>query len=161
MDRAGANFVRVVEQMRDRLGARAIPIQLPIGAEDGFEGVVDLILGQAIYWEEESQGMKFEYRDIPAHMVDECAKWREQVVEAAAEATEEMTEKYLETGELTIEEIKEGLRLRTIRTEIVPVTCVSAFKNRGVCLICVEPRTYLFAVLGLLWCVIEIHGLLL
>ena len=132
MDRAGANFVRVVEQMRDRLGARAIPIQLPIGAEDGFEGVVDLILGQAIYWEEESQGMKFEYRDIPAHMVDECAKWREQVVEAAAEATEEMTEKYLETGELTIEEIKEGLRLRTIRTEIVPVTCGSAFKNKGV-----------------------------
>jgi len=94
--------------------------------------VVDLILGQAIYWEEESQGMKFEYRDIPAHMADECAKWREQVVEAAAEATEEMTEKYLETGELTIEEIKEGLRLRTIRTEIVPVTCGSAFKNKGV-----------------------------
>jgi elongation factor G len=132
MDRAGANFLRVVEQMRDRLGARAIPIQLPIGAEDGFEGVIDLILGQAIYWEEESQGMKFEYRDIPAHMVEECAKWREQVVEAAAEATEEMTEKYLETGELTIEEIKEGLRLRTIRTEIVPVTCGSAFKNKGV-----------------------------
>jgi len=132
MDRAGANFLRVVEQMRDRLGARAIPIQLPIGAEEGFEGVVDLILGQAIYWEEESQGMKFEYRDIPAHMADECAKWREQVVEAAAEATEEMTEKYLETGELTIEEIKEGLRLRTIRTEIVPVTCGSAFKNKGV-----------------------------
>ena len=132
MDRAGANFLRVVEQMRDRLGARAIPIQLPIGAEDGFEGVVDLILGQAIYWEEESQGMKFEYRDIPAHMADECAKWREQVVEAAAEATEEMTEKYLESGELTIEEIKHGLRLRTIRTEIVPVTCGSAFKNKGV-----------------------------
>jgi len=132
MDRAGANFLRVVEQMRDRLGARAIPIQLPIGAEDGFEGVIDLILGQAIYWEEESQGMKFEYRDIPASMADECAKWREQVVEAAAEATEEMTEKYLETGELTIEEIKEGLRLRTIRTEIVPVTCGSAFKNKGV-----------------------------
>ena len=132
MDRAGANFLRVVEQMRDRLGARPVPIQLPIGAEDGFEGVVDLILGQAIYWEEESQGMKFEYRDIPAHMVDECAKWREQIIEAAAEATEEMTEKYLETGDLTLEEIKEGLRLRTIRTEIVPVTCGSAFKNKGV-----------------------------
>ena len=132
MDRSGANFLRVVEQMRDRLSAKAVPIQFPIGAEDKFEGVVDLILGRAIYWKDETQGMEFEYRDIPADIADECARLREQIVEAAAEATEAMTEKYLEDGDLTLEEIKEGIRLRTIRTEIVPVTCGSAFKNKGV-----------------------------
>ncbi|MBM4227796.1 MAG: elongation factor G [Gammaproteobacteria bacterium] len=132
MDRSGANFLRVVEQMRDRLNAKAVPIQFPIGAEDKFEGVVDLILGQAIYWKDETQGMEFEYRGIPADIADECARLREQIVEAAAEATEAMTEKYLEEGDLTLEEIKEGIRLRTIRTEIVPVTCGSAFKNKGV-----------------------------
>ncbi len=132
MDRAGADFLRVVQQMKDRLAAKAVPIQLPIGAEDNFEGVIDLLLGKAIFWEEESLGMKFEYRDIPAELAAECAKWREGVVEAAAEATEELTEKYLETGDLTLDEIKTGLRLRTVRNEIVLVLCGSAFKNKGV-----------------------------
>jgi elongation factor G len=132
MDRAGANFLRVVQQMKERLGAKAVPIQLPIGAEDRFEGVIDLLLGKAIYWNEESLGMQFEYRDIPADMAAECANWREGLVEAAAEATEELTEKYLEHGDLSIEEIKAGLRARTMRNEIVLVLCGSAFKNKGV-----------------------------
>ncbi|MBI2799015.1 MAG: elongation factor G [Gammaproteobacteria bacterium] len=132
MDRAGADFLRVVQQMKERLGAKVVPIQLPIGAEDHFEGVIDLLVGKAIYWHEESFGIEFEYRDIPAELAAECAKWREGVVEAAAEATEELTEKYLETGDLTLEEIKAGLRARTVRNEIVPVLCGSAFKNKGV-----------------------------
>ncbi len=132
MDRAGADFLRVVQQMKERLGAKVVPIQLPIGAEDHFEGVIDLLMGKAIYWHEESFGIEFEYRDIPAELAAECAKWREGVVEAAAEATEELTEKYLETGDLTLEEIKAGLRARTVRNEIVPVLCGSAFKNKGV-----------------------------
>ncbi|MGE0335054.1 MAG: elongation factor G [Gammaproteobacteria bacterium] len=132
MDRSGADFLRVVKQMKDRLGANAVPIQLPIGAEDSFQGVIDLLLGKAIYWDEDSQGMKFDYRDIPADMADECAKWREGLVEAAAEANDELTEKYLESGELTLEEIKTGLRARTTRNDIVLVLCGSAFKNKGV-----------------------------
>lgn len=132
MDRAGANFLRVVEQIRDRLGANPVPIQLSIGAEEHFEGVIDLITMKAIYWDEKTQGMTYEERDIPAQMLDECRKWREFMVEAAAEADEELMHKYLEGVELTIDEIRRGLRLRTLRNEIVPVLCGSAFKNKGV-----------------------------
>ncbi len=132
MDRAGADFLRVVEQISDRLNARAIPLQLPIGAEENFEGIIDLIAGKAIYWDEESLGMTFELRDIPEDMVAECAVWREKLVEAAADANEAFTEKYLNGIPLTIEEIKLGVRAATIRNEIVPVVCGSAFKNKGV-----------------------------
>ena len=132
MDRAGANFLRVVEQMKERLGAKPVPIQLPIGAEDAFEGVVDLIKQKAIYWDEASQGAVFEEREIADSMKAECAMWRDALVEAAAEASEELTEKYLDGQELTIEEIKAGLRKRTLANEIVPMLCGSAFKNKGV-----------------------------
>ncbi len=132
MDRMGANFLRVVEQVRERLRANAVPIQLPIGAEESFAGVVDLIRMKAIYWDETNKGMTYEAREIPADMLDACAEWREGLVEAAAEATDEMMEKYLEGGELSEAEIKQGLRLRTIKSEIVPMLCGSAFKNKGV-----------------------------
>ncbi|HMM78364.1 MAG TPA: elongation factor G [Gammaproteobacteria bacterium] len=132
MDRAGANFLRVVEQMRERLGATAVPIQLPIGAEDGFEGVIDLVREKALYWEEENMGMNFIEKDIPDGMKAECAKHREALVEAAAEAEEELTEKYLNGELLSIEEIKRGLRARTLKNEVVLVVCGSAFKNKGV-----------------------------
>ena len=132
MDRAGANFMRVVEQIRNRLGAITVPIQLPIGAEDDFEGIVDLLRMKAIYWNEADQGMTYELRDIPESMVAEAEKAREQMIEAAAEANEEFMEKYLEGEELTYEEIKQGLRTRTIANEIVLATCGSAFKNKGV-----------------------------
>ena len=132
MDRAGANFVRVVEQMRERLGARAVPLQLPIGAEDQFEGIVDLITQKAIYWDEESLGMNFEERDIPESLQKDCAQWREALVEAAAESDEALTEKYLNGESLSIEEIKAGVRTATLRNEVVPVLCGSAFKNKGV-----------------------------
>jgi len=132
MDRSGADFLRVVKQLKDRLGANAVPIQLPIGAEEHFTGVVDLLRMKAIIWDEESRGMKFELHDIPANMVAECQKWREKMIEAASEANEEYTNKYLEGIELTIEEIKIGLRARTLKNELVPVLCGSAFKNKGV-----------------------------
>jgi len=132
MDRTGANFFKVVEQMKVRLKANPVPIVIPIGAEDTFRGVVDLIKMQAIIWDEASQGMKFEYQDIPADLVDEANKWREQMVEAAAEASEELMNKYLETGELAEEEIIQGLRIRTIAAEIQPMMCGTAFKNKGV-----------------------------
>lgn len=132
MDRAGANFLRVVKQIETQLGARPIPIQLAIGAEDKFEGVIDLIQQKTIYWDEESQGMRFEYRDIPADMQAECQVWRDRLVEAAAESSEELTEKYLEGNELTVEEIKKGLRALTLDNKIVPILCGSAFKNKGV-----------------------------
>jgi elongation factor G len=132
MDRAGANFLRVIEQMYERLGARAVPLQLPIGAEDAFEGVVDLISGKAIYWDEESLGMSFEEREIPGHMAAHCANLRESLVEVAAEASEEMTERYLNGESLSVDEIKSGLRLATLRNEVVLVLCGSAFKNKGV-----------------------------
>ena len=132
MDRAGANFLRVVDQIKDRLGATPVPIQLPIGAEDEFEGVVDLLRMKAIYWNESDMGMSYELRDIPADMADECEMYREQMVEAAAEATEELMEKYLDEGDLSIEEVKGGLRARTLANEIVLATCGSAFKNKGV-----------------------------
>jgi len=132
MDRAGANFFKVYDQMRARLKANPIPLQVPIGAEEKFEGVVDLIKMKAIYWDEASQGMKFDYRDIPADLAADCKKWRENMVEAAAEATEELMNKYIEEGDLSEEDILLGLRTRTIASEIVPMMCGSAFKNKGV-----------------------------
>ena len=132
MDRAGANYIRVVEQIRDRLGSNAVPIQLPIGAEDKFAGVVDLIRMRAIYWDEVTLGMKFEERDIPADMQGDCAVWREHMVEKAAEPLDMLTEKYLENGDLDTQEIVMGLRAGTLSNEIVPVLCGSAFKNKGV-----------------------------
>jgi elongation factor G len=132
MDRAGANFFKVYDQMRARLKANPIPLQVPIGAEEKFEGVIDLIKMKAIYWDEASQGMKFDYRDIPPELKAECDKWRENMVEAAAEASEELMNKYLEEGDLSEADILAGLRIRTIAFEIVPMVCGSAFKNKGV-----------------------------
>ena len=132
MDRTGANFFKVHDQMRARLKANAIPLQIPIGAEEGFTGVVDLIRMKAILWDEASQGMKFELKEIPAELQGQAEEWREKMVEAAAEASEELMNKYLEGGALSIEEIKYGIRTRTIANEIVPMLCGSAFKNKGV-----------------------------
>ena len=132
MDRTGADFFMVVEQLKERLGANAVPLQINIGAEDEFKGVVDLIKMKAIMWNEADQGMTFTYEDIPADLVEIANDYREQLIEAAAESTEELTDKYLEEGELTEEEIKAGLRQRTLANEIVLVSCGSAFKNKGV-----------------------------
>jgi elongation factor G len=132
MDRPGANFLRVVKQMKERLQATAVPIQLPIGAEETFKGVVDLLRMKAVFWDESTQGTTFELKEIPEDMVDLCREWHEKLIEAAAEGSEELTNKYLETLELTTEEIKQGLRQRTLRNEVVPVLCGSAFKNKGV-----------------------------
>ncbi|MDP1635225.1 MAG: elongation factor G, partial [Gallionellaceae bacterium] len=132
MDRQGANFFKVVEQMGTRLRATPVPIVIPIGAEEKFEGVVDLIKMKAIYWDEASQGMKFDYRDIPEELVASADEWRAKMVESAAEASEELMNNYLENGELTEEEIIVGLRARTIACEIQPMMCGSAFKNKGV-----------------------------
>ena len=132
MDRAGANFMRVYEQIQSRLKAHPVPIQLPIGAEDKFEGVVDLVKMRAIYWDDASQGMRFEERDIPADLADSAKSWREKMVETAAEANEELMDKYLEEGDLSVADIKKGLRIRTLANEIVPMLCGSAFKNKGV-----------------------------
>jgi elongation factor G len=132
MDRTGANYFKVYEQMRMRLKANPIPIQIPIGAEDTFRGVVDLVKMKAIVWDEASQGMKFTYTDVPAELAETCAEWREKMVEAAAESNEELMNKYLETGELSEKEIKSALRSRTIAHEITPMLCGSAFKNKGV-----------------------------
>ena len=132
MDRVGANFLRVVGQVKERLGSYAVPIQLPIGAEEGFKGVVDLVTMKAVVWDEASKGMVYEERDIPADMLALCQEWREVMVEAAAEATDELMEKYLEGGELSVQEIKLGLRKRTVGNEVVPILCGSAFKNKGV-----------------------------
>jgi elongation factor G len=132
MDRTGANFFKVHDQMRERLKANPIPIQIPIGAEDKFEGVVDLVKMRAIVWDDASQGTKFTYGDIPADLVETANEWREKMLEAAAEASEEMMNKYLEEGTLSEEEIKKALRQRTIASEIVPMLCGSAFKNKGV-----------------------------
>ena len=132
MDRTGANFFKVYEQMKARLKANPVPIVVPIGAEENFKGVVDLLKMKAILWDEASQGMKFEYQDVPAELMELAEEWREKMVEAAAEANEDLMNKYLETGELTEDEIKKGLRLRTIAGEIHPMLCGSAFKNKGV-----------------------------
>ena len=132
MDRAGADFESVIAQLRDRLGCNAVPIHLTIGAEEEFKGVIDLIKQKAIIWNEEDMGMSFEYADIPADLADKAAEMREYMVEAAAEATEELMTKYLDDGELSEEEIKQGLRIRTLANEIVPIMGGSAFKNKGV-----------------------------
>ncbi|MFV5216133.1 elongation factor G [Azonexus caeni] len=132
MDRSGANFFKVVDQMKTRLKASPVPIVIPIGAEDTFEGVVDLLKMKAIYWDEASQGMKFDYRDIPAELVETAQTWREQMIEAAAEASEDLMNEYLENGELSEEKIKLGLRMRTLACEIQPMLCGTAFKNKGV-----------------------------
>ncbi len=132
MDRAGADFEMVVSQLRERLGCNAVPIQMTIGAEEDFKGVIDLIKGKAIVWSEDDMGMTFEYEDIPADLEDKVAEMREYMVEAAAEATDELMTKYLDEGELTEEEIKDGIRIRTLANEIVPILGGSAFKNKGV-----------------------------
>jgi elongation factor G len=132
MDRAGANFLRVVKQVKDRLGANPVPLQLPIGAEENFKGVVDLIRMKAIFWNENDMGMTYEERDVPADMLDACNEWREHMVEAAAESSEELMEKYLDGGSLSEEEIRRGLRIGTLANAIVPTLCGSAFKNKGV-----------------------------
>jgi len=132
MDRAGANFERVVEQIASRLGGTPVPVQVPIGAEERFEGVIDLIAMKAIHWDEASAGMFYEEREVPPGLLEQCRRLRETMVERAAEAAEDLTERYLEAGDLEAEDIKRGLRLRTIANEIVPVLCGSAFKNKGV-----------------------------
>ena len=132
MDRAGANFFRVVTQIRERLGANPVPIQVPIGAEENFEGVVDLVHMKAVYWDDETQGMRFEMRDIPEELQAVAQEYREKMVEAAAEANEELLDKYLGEGDLSMDEVKQGLRARTLANEIVPVMCGTAFKNKGV-----------------------------
>lgn len=132
MDRAGADFLMVVEQMKDRLGANPIPLQLAIGAEEEFKGVVDLVKMKAIRWSEDDQGATFKYEDIPADMQDISNEWREVMLEAAAEANDELMEKYLDSGDLTEKEVMDGIRQRTLASEIVPTFCGSAFKNKGV-----------------------------
>jgi elongation factor G len=132
MDRSGADFLRVVKQIGVRLGSKAVPMQLPIGAEEHFEGVVDLVKMKAIYWDETNMGMTFKEKEIPGDMLPECTEWREHMIEAAADANEELMGKYLEEGFLTNEEIKLGVRQQTIANQLVPVFCGSAFRNKGV-----------------------------
>ncbi len=132
MDRAGADFLRVVSQIKDRLGSNPVPMQLNIGAEETFEGVVDLIKMKAIIWNDSDLGLTYKEQDIPAGLVDECAQWRENLLEAAAEANDELMEKYLEEGDLSAEDIHQGIRMRTLAGEVVPTFCGSAFKNKGV-----------------------------
>ena len=132
MDRAGANFLRCIEQIKTRLRGNPVPVQLPIGAEDNFEGVVDLIRMKSIYWDDSTEGMRFEYRDIPADMLEQCKEYRDKMIEAAAEGDEELLHKYLEHTELSEDEIRRGLRARAVRNEICITLCGSAFKNKGV-----------------------------
>jgi elongation factor G len=132
MDRQGAEFFKSYDHIKSRLKGNPVPIQLPVGAEEKFEGVIDLVIMKAIYWDEATQGMKYELREIPAGLVEEAKKWREKMVEAAAEADDELMHKYLEGHDLSVEDIKRGLRIRTIKNEIVPMLCGSAFKNKGV-----------------------------
>jgi len=132
MDRQGADFFKVFDQMRSRLKANPVPIQVPIGAEETFEGIIDLVRMQAIYWDDSTQGMKFELRDIPANLKELAQEWHDKMVESAAEANEELMNKYIEAGSLSVDEVKLGLRTRTIHNEIVPMLCGSAFKNKGV-----------------------------
>ncbi|PPC90309.1 MAG: elongation factor G [Methylobacter sp.] len=132
MDRSGADFLRVVSQIQNKLSAKPIPVQLPIGAEEDFEGVVDLIKMKAIYWEDANMGVRFNEQDIPGQMLDQCHEWQEQIIEAAAESSEVLMEKFLNNEALTIEEIKQGIRALTLENKIVPVFCGSAFKNKGV-----------------------------
>ncbi|MBE0619710.1 MAG: elongation factor G [Burkholderiales bacterium] len=132
MDRQGADFLKVYTQMKTRLKANPVPLQLPIGAEEKFEGVIDLVRMKAIYWDDSTQGMKFDMRDIPANLLAEAKEWHEKMVEAAAEGDDELTHKYLEGHDLSVAEIKKGLRMRTLKSEITPMLCGSAFKNKGV-----------------------------
>ena len=132
MDRSGADFLRVVNQIKERLGSNAIPVQIPIGAEDNFKGIVDLIKMKAIYWNEDDMGTTYEEKDIPADLEETCNNYREEMVEAAAEANEELMDKYLNDGDLSSDDIHKGLRIRTLANEIVPALCGSAFKNKGV-----------------------------
>jgi elongation factor G len=132
MDRAGADFLRVIGQIKERLAANPVPLQIPIGAEENFKGVVDLIKMKAIYWDDKTQGMTYEEKDIPDDLVDLCQEWHEKMVESAAEASEELMEKYLEEGELSEDDIRQGIRIQTLANEIVPAMCGSAFKNKGV-----------------------------
>ena len=132
MDRAGADFFRVVNQVKERLAAVPVPMQMPIGAEDNFEGVIDLVCMKAIYWDDSSKGMKFELRDIPENLQAQANEWHEKLVEIAAEANEALMDKYLENGDLDIDEIKQAIRQRMIANEIIPMLCGSAFKNKGV-----------------------------
>ncbi len=132
MDRTGANFFKVYEQMRSRLKANPVPVVVPIGAEEGFKGVIDLVKMKAIFWDDTTQGMKFSYAEIPAELVETANEWREKMIESAAEANEELMNKYLDSGSLTEDEIRLGIRTRTIAGEIQPMLCGSAFKNKGV-----------------------------
>ena len=132
MDRSGADFIRVVDQIKTRLGSNAVPIQLAIGAEDNFEGVIDLIKMKAIYWNDKDMGTTFEEKDIPENMISDCNKYREELLEAAAEANEDLMNKYLDSGDLNEDDICNGIRIRTLANEIVPALCGSAFKNKGV-----------------------------
>ena len=132
MDRAGADFLRVIEQIRHRLGANPVPMQLPIGAEDSFQGVVDLVRMQAIYWNRSDMGTRYQAKEIPAELESDCQQWREQLIEVAAEASEDLMDHYLEKGDLCADDIHQGIRLRTLGGEIVPAFCGSAFKNKGV-----------------------------
>jgi len=132
MDRAGADFMRVHDQIQVRLKANPVPVQLPVGAEDKFEGVIDLIQMKAVYWDDSTRGMKYEKRDIPDKLMEDAKLWREKMLETAAEASEELMDKYLEEGTLSVVDTKKGLRIRTINNEIIPMLCGSAFKNKGV-----------------------------
>ena len=132
MDRAGADFLRVVGQIKDRLGATPVPIQLPIGAEDDFKGIIDLMRMKALYWDGDDMGTSYREEDIPSDLLDQSNEYREAMLESVAEASEELMEKYLENGDLTLEEIIQGIRIRTLNNEIVPTICGSAFKNKGV-----------------------------
>ena len=132
MDRAGADFLKVVGQIKDRLGATPVPIQLPIGAEDDFKGIIDLMRMKALYWDGDDMGTSYREEDIPSDLLDQSNEYREAMLESVAEASEELMEKYLENGDLTLEEIIQGIRIRTLNNEIVPTICGSAFKNKGV-----------------------------
>jgi elongation factor G len=151
MDRAGANFMRVYDQIQVRLKAHPVPVQLPVGAEDKFEGVIDLVQMKAIYWDDSTRGMKYEKRDIPDKLLEDAKLWREKMLETAAEASEELMDKYLEEGTLSVVDIKKGLRIRTINNEIIPMLCGSAFKNKGV-------QAMLDAVIDYLPSPVDIHA---
>jgi elongation factor G len=151
MDRAGANFMRVYDQIQVRLKAHPVPVQLPIGAEDKFEGVIDLVQMKAVYWDDSTRGMKYEKRDIPDKLMEDAKLWREKMLETAAEASEELMDKYLEEGTLSAVDIKKGLRIRTINNEIIPMLCGSAFKNKGV-------QAMLDAVIDYLPSPVDIHA---
>ncbi|TDI75866.1 MAG: elongation factor G [Betaproteobacteria bacterium] len=153
MDRAGANFMRVYDQIQVRLKAHPVPVQLPIGAEDKFEGVIDLAKMKAVYWDDSTRGMKYEERDIPDKLMEDAKLWREKMLEAAAEASEELMDKYFEEGTLSVVDLKKGIRIRTINNEIIPMLCGSAFKNKGV-------QAMLDAVIDYLPSPVDIHAVI-